>query len=153
MKSIVLVICLVGICSAQKTTEWTAANFPDPHTDPVACGRYAGKPAFICDPNNLLPTKGGESVLVGLKVQGKFHSSLIHSDKTNMIEIQKQNIKSRFCYVYDFGLTDDGRLFISLYFETFIFVRQRIHLIGLWLECITTTRNVRAVRGTVKRKM
>lgn len=33
---------------------------PDPYTNPKACGRYENKPAYVCDPNNILPAKGAD---------------------------------------------------------------------------------------------
>ncbi|XP_033739580.1 uncharacterized protein LOC117326890 isoform X2 [Pecten maximus] len=67
MDVLVVVLLLIGSCYCQNNgdtvrMEWEANQMPDPYTNPKACGRYENKPAYICDPNNLLPAKGADII-------------------------------------------------------------------------------------------
>jgi hypothetical protein len=60
LSSVVLVLALTGICTAQQRealSEWTATDYPNPMKDPALCGRY--DKSFICDPNGILTLKEG----------------------------------------------------------------------------------------------
>ncbi|XP_021356479.1 uncharacterized protein LOC110452347 [Mizuhopecten yessoensis] len=65
MEVLVMALLMVGACYGQNNDqatimEWDASLMPDPYTNPKACGRYENKPAYVCDPNNLLPAKGAD---------------------------------------------------------------------------------------------
>ncbi|XP_060080133.1 uncharacterized protein LOC132559519 [Ylistrum balloti] len=66
MDSLVVVLLLIGTGYCQNNgdlatiMEWEASQMPDPYTNPKACGRYENKPAYVCDPNNILPAKGAD---------------------------------------------------------------------------------------------
>lgn len=63
LSSVVLVLVLTGICTAQQRTalsEWTADDYPNPMKDPALCGRY--DKSFVCDPNGLLTLKEADTL-------------------------------------------------------------------------------------------
>lgn len=51
--SAVLLLALGG----QTALAWTPGDFPNPHDDPVKCGRAAGVQGQICDADALLSDK------------------------------------------------------------------------------------------------
>ena len=61
---VIIAACLAGIADS-RLKEWTAAEYPNPQTDPVKCGR-SNKPSYVCDPNKLISSADGNTALIHL---------------------------------------------------------------------------------------
>lgn len=55
-----LLLCGIFALAQCAMIEWTAKDYPNPQEDPAACGRYADKPSFVCDPNGIISTKSAD---------------------------------------------------------------------------------------------
>jgi len=54
---------MMGVCVDGAGRRWTAWTYPNPTRDPVGCGRTAGDPGWVCDPDGVL---GGDAGIASM---------------------------------------------------------------------------------------
>ncbi len=60
LSALLLAFSLLPALAAAKA--WSPDSFPNPHQDPVACGRLAGQTGAVCDPDAVLSAKSKDYI-------------------------------------------------------------------------------------------